>query len=241
MTDALAITGVGLVLPLDSAPVHYVADIAAPERFSPLQLRRVSRLGKLALAAADQAATAASLPSDSNTGLVVGTALADMEEATQFLRSMYDRGPKLAKPRHFQRSVHGAIAGELALLYGLTGYNLTVSEGVHSGEAALYAAALAVRTGRCERCLCVAADSLCSPLLLAHSVLGYGQVPVGEASAAVVLEHPKDAVDRDADILATLYRGDLADAQNGELLRTDGLGVCGAGGLVRTVLAVTHA
>jgi len=240
MADSLAITGIGLVLPQKGGPIHFVSEITAPERFSVRALRRVSRIGQLALAAVDQAWTSSELVADSDTGLVFGTALADTHETSEFLRGMYDRGPKLAKPKHFQRSVHGAAAGELALLYGLTGYNLTVTQGVHSGDAALYAAALAVRSGRCERCLCVAADTLSSPLLLAHSVLGYKDVPVGEAAAAVVLEHPKDAVERGADILGTLHEGDLARTQAGPLTAIEDVGLCGAGGLIRAVVAVAR-
>lgn len=238
MTDLLAVTGVGLVLPQGPPPVHYIEDSAiVPARFTPEELRGTGRLARLALTAVDAAWTQAGLEADPRLGLVVGTALGDLHETSEFLRGIHEHGSCQGGSLQFQRSIHGDLAAVLARLYGLSGYCLTVSEGLHTGEAALYAAALAVRSERCDRCLCVAADMLSGTPLLARQLMR-PELAVGEAAAAIVLEHPVDADQRDAEILGALHRGDLARAQRKPVEPIAGLGLCGAGGLVRVVRTI---
>lgn len=132
-------------------------DPAAPARFSPRALRRVTRLTSLVLPAVEQAL--AGVEVGESCGLVVGTNLADLAQTTGFLDGLHARGEAYASPQMFQRSVHGAVAGELAILYGLRGYNLTVTQGRRSGAAAYELAELAILSGRCARCLAVSVDA----------------------------------------------------------------------------------
>lgn len=233
----LAITGAGLVLPDAGTGVRYVTQLTRPDRFTARQLRRTPRLALLALPAVEAAWQQAGLTNSADVGLVVGTGLADVHETAEFLRSLHERGPKLARPQHFQRSVHGALAGELAILYGLRGYNLTVSDGIYTGEAALFAGALAVRSGRCQSCVVVCADALSNATLLAHQELA-GQVAVAEAAGALVVEDPAGAFERDADILAPLHRVDLTALRAAPPSPLEGVGYCGAQGLIRVIRAV---
>ncbi len=154
-----------------------VAEPEPPARFEARALRRITRLTALALPAVEAALGEADAE---GLGLVVGTGLADLQMTTGFLDGIHRRGPKLASPQMFQRSVHGAVAGELAILYGLKGYNLTVTQGLRSGEAALYAAQLALQAGRCARCLCVAVDAV-APVLQEAGVAPF------EGAAALLL------------------------------------------------------
>jgi hypothetical protein len=190
-----------------------------PKRFAPRALRRVTRLTRLCLPLAEAVLVQAGHAGDSTLGLVAGTGLADLEQTAGFLAGLHARGERYASPQMFQRSVHGALAGELAILFGLQGFNLTVTQGRLSGEAALFQGALAIAAGRCERCLVVAADGVSEALLSAHEALG-GKV--AEGAAAVLLG-------RDGPGLARLDAVDLPRCVPGTY---------GAHGLVQLALAV---
>ncbi|MEZ4267120.1 MAG: beta-ketoacyl synthase N-terminal-like domain-containing protein [Myxococcota bacterium] len=175
-----------------------------PAGIDPRTVRRSTRLGRIALAVASEALTRAALdPAPEDTALVVGTALADLDETAGFLGGIHARGARFASPQFFQRSVHGAVAGELAILLALRGYNLTVSEGMRSGEAALAAAILAVQAGRAPRALVVAIDGRSEALSAALNALGLPD-EAGEGAAALVVETAADAARRGAPVLAAL-------------------------------------
>ena len=143
MIPALPITGAAVLAP-EPGGAQRITRIEPPARFSKAVLRRTSRLGQLALPVVEAALLQAESTAGPELGLVVGTGLADLDETIGFLQGVHERGERFASPQMFQRSVHSAVAGELAILYHLTGYNLTVTQGLASGEAALLAAALAV-------------------------------------------------------------------------------------------------
>lgn len=189
----LVITGQGL----QRGPV---GPDSAPTRFAPRALRRVSALCRLTLPAVETAWVQAALSASPAVGLVVGTGLADLGETAAFLTGLAQRGPRFASPQHFQRSVHGATAGELAILYGLVGYNLTVSQS--RAHAALEAAGLAVMSGRCDRCLCVVADRVTPELEVALDALGCE--PAVDRAIALVVEEARAAEDRGVAPLASV-------------------------------------
>lgn len=204
MSRPLCVTGAAFWPPAGATPGQASPEPEVPDGVDPRTVRRSTRLGRLALGVASEALVQARLtPPPEGTGLVVGTALADLDETAGFLGGIHVRGARFASPQFFQRSVHGAVAGELAILFGLRGFNLTVSEGLSSGEAALEAGALAVRAGRAERCLIVAVDGRSQALTDALAALGIegGQ---GEGAAAVVLETEEGARSRGAEVLLRL-------------------------------------
>ncbi len=176
----LQILGAGVLAPGEDGRV---ADPDPPARFNPRALRRITRLTGLALPCVEHAL--GERTPEASMGLVVGTGLADLEQTSGLLDGVHTRGAAYASPQMFQRSVHGAVAGELAILYGLRGYNLTVTQGLRSAEAALELADLAIRAGRCTTCLCVAVDAVSPALLEAMSALG--RPPPAEGAAAVLL------------------------------------------------------
>ena len=199
MIPALPITGAAVLAP-EPGGAQRITRIEPPARFSKAVLRRTSRLGQLALPVVEAALLQAESTAGPELGLVVGTGLADLDETIGFLQGVHERGERFASPQMFQRSVHSAVAGELAILYHLTGYNLTVTQGLASGEAALLAAALAVASGRCERCLCVAVDGVSDALLMALADLGHAPEAAGEGAAAA----DDEELDLGAPVLAVL-------------------------------------
>lgn len=223
MTCAVVVTGAA------SAP----AEAAPPARFSAADLRRSSRLCRMALPAIEAALAQAALAGRTDLGLVVGSGLGNLDDAATFLDEVHEGGGP-GSPQRFTRSLLSSLGGELAILYGLRSWSLTVTQGMRSGEAALRLAALAVSAGRCPACLCVAADAACEALRVALREL-HTDAAVGEGAAALVVESESHARARGARILARLHGVDLAAA--GQPV-ADGLGVHGSVGLVRAALAL---
>jgi len=230
----LPITGAAVLAP-EPGGAPRITRFEPPARFSKAVLRRTSRLGQLALPVVEAALAQAGLTPGPELGLVVGTGLADLDETIGFLSGVHERGERFASPQMFQRSVHSAVAGELAILYGLTGYNLTVTQGLASGEAALLAAALAVASGRCQRCLCVAVDGVSDALLLALADLGHAPDAAGEGAAALILGPPATS---EVPTLAWLEGVDVSAAEAATRGADLPTGAHGAMGLVRTVQAI---
>ena len=164
------------------------SSLPAPDRFPPRSLRRASRLTRLALPPVEQVWATANLEASLNVGLIVGTGLADQEQTTDFLQRLYAKGGKLVSPQAFQRSVHGAVCGELAILYGLRGYNMTVTQGRLSGHAALYAAGVALLSGRCQQAVVVAVEGTSEVLSEALAALGEAPDAIADGAAAVVIQ-----------------------------------------------------
>ncbi len=206
----------------------------APDWISKGVLRRLSRLGRLALPVVELVLKESGVSIDDQLGLVVGTGLADLDETLGFLQGLHTRGERFASPQMFQRSVHSAVAGELAIVYGLTGYNVTISQGLASGEAALFQAALAVASGRCRTCLCVAVDGVSEGLLTALAALGLSPDAAGEGAAALLLQ----AQCEDAQAAARLVGVDLKAAERSHQGTSLPRGTHGALGLVQTVHAL---
>jgi 3-oxoacyl-(acyl-carrier-protein) synthase len=199
---------------------------ATPAGIDARAVRRSTRLGRIALGVAHEALVRAGLASPpEDTGLVVGTALADLDETAGFLGGIHSRGARFASPQFFQRSVHGAVAGELAILFGLRGYNLTVSEGMGSGEAALSAGLLALWAGRAPRCLVVAIDGRSEALSAALEALGLADV-AGEGAAAIVVESTGAARARGARVLSTVEGANASLASGCEPGRHGASGLC---------------
>lgn len=213
---------------------HRIEGPPPPAWISKGVLRRLSRLGRLALPVVESVIQESGVAIDEDLGLVVGTGLADLDETLGFLEGLHTRGERFASPQMFQRSVHSAVAGELAIVYGLTGYNVTISQGLASGEAALFQAALAVASKRCRACLCVAVDGVSEGLLTALAALGLSPDAAGEGAAAVLLQ----AEGEDVGSVARLVGVDLKAAEQAHRGALLPRGTHGALGLVQTVQAL---
>lgn len=124
----------------------YIRSIASPDsREEPLRLplgadRRMSRLQKLVCERAYAVLNAAGAPAIA--GIYGATALGCLADTEQFLLEMQGEAGTLRSPMPFMRSTHNTMAGQLALLLGITGPNLTFAQDVSGLHAALMAAML---------------------------------------------------------------------------------------------------
>ncbi len=105
---------------------------------NPQTIRRLKRLPlmSLCLTAAAQKGAGANMVQS----IFFGTGWGALSETHDFIRGLYDSGEKFPSPIDFIGSVHNAPAGQVALLTGATGPNITVSNGDYSFEQALLSA-----------------------------------------------------------------------------------------------------
>ena len=164
-SDAVVITGLGVVSPLAAsfgelarrfAAGERVVDSAALDRRGafveripldalPEQRRahaaRLDRFCQLLLAASHSAMQSAGLASDTygpaRTGLVFGTGLGCLLTNEEYFRRVVEGGVRAASPRLFAYTVSSTAAGEVSIALGIKGPNVTRHEGLAAGLGAL--------------------------------------------------------------------------------------------------------
>lgn len=107
------------------------------------QIRRLKRLPRLALALAE-----AAVPEEGRAGLetvFMGTGWGSLTETADFLDRLQESGQRFPSPTDFIGSVHNSPAGQVALMLGTRGTNVTTSGGECSFEQACFAARLLSR------------------------------------------------------------------------------------------------
>jgi hypothetical protein len=117
-------------------------------------IRRLKRLSRMALfLAADCLDTGAGTPVSS---IFMGTGWGAQSETHDFLTRLFAFDEQFPSPTDFIGSVHNAPAGQVAIMAGATGANITTSGGNFSFEQALLSAELML--GKDEQALVLAAD-----------------------------------------------------------------------------------
>jgi len=104
-------------------------------------IRRLKRLPRISLSLASAALEAAN-PAGSASAVFFSTGWGALSETDDFLMKLYQNNEKLSSPMDFIGSVHNAPAGQIAMMHGATGPNITMTGGNYSFEQALIAASL---------------------------------------------------------------------------------------------------
>lgn len=158
------------VLPVrDHSIPAYLADLTPLVEFVPRRnLRRVDRFSQLALLGASLALQDAgrSVADCGRLGLIVASGYGPMRTTFAFLDSYLDGGAACSSPTHFSNSVHNAAAANIAMLLGIDGPNLTISQFEMSVHAAMMTACHWLQQGLVDNVLVGGVDECCE-------VLGY--------------------------------------------------------------------
>ncbi len=101
----------------------------------PKQLRRMSRVIKMGVAAGSMALKEAGLSVPN--GIITGTAYGCLEDTGIFLNKMIENNEHALNPTPFIQSTHNTIGSQIALLLQCQGYNQTYTQGAFSFESAL--------------------------------------------------------------------------------------------------------
>ena len=171
------------------------------------RLRRMDRFGRSGLLAGARALRAAGLAArppgsapDPRFGVVVGTAYGCRDAVTQHecLLAVAARVEDFA-PSVFVATVHNAVAGELAIDFGLGGVAETFVSGRTAGLEALALAAARVAKGDADRILVVAAEGIDETMREAFGRENPG-VTLVESAAAVLVEAEEEGEEEEKEI-----------------------------------------
>ena len=144
-------------------PLGRVGDFEPKKYIDSSVLRRMDRLSRMigvaAKMASEDAALAAAVSED-QIGIVIGSALGNLAGTVEYLDRVFEKGPGLASPMMFPNLVLNAPASYAAINLGVTGANLSVTQGEVSGEQAILSACEMIAKGHASAVLAGAGDEL---------------------------------------------------------------------------------
>jgi len=155
------------------------------EFVSPAALRRMSSVLKMGAAAGKSCLQQAGL--ENADAITVGTGLGCVRDTLKFLSAVYQDGEGGLSPTAFIQSTHNSIAGQLALMLGNHGYNMTHVQGALSFGYSLSDAELLIGEGDAKTVLVGAVDEktdeLVALLLKLSETADYKMPTIGEGGA----------------------------------------------------------
>lgn len=127
-------------LPTPEGTVLHAIEPDYGQYINPRLLRRMARIIKMGVAAADMALKDARV--ETPDAIITATGLGCSEDTEIFLRSIIENNETLLSPTAFIKSTHNTIGGQIALMMGVNGYNMTYAHRGFSFESALLDAQL---------------------------------------------------------------------------------------------------
>jgi 3-oxoacyl-[acyl-carrier-protein] synthase II len=121
-------------------------------------LPRLDGLARLVLSAVHRLSEVTGAAAIEGGGIIVGHALATLEQNDLFDARRRERGPRSVEPRRFPATSPNAAVGECAIAFRLTGPSFAVGGSLHGGLEALAVARDLVAAGDARTMLVVAAD-----------------------------------------------------------------------------------
>ena len=194
---------------------------------TPLKLRRVDLVGRLALVCArllieDAALTPGAAGTD-DVGVSLGTLTAGMDSTVEYLQGLTKHGPAGAPALIFSNTVSNAPGSLCAIEHGLRGPNVTFNQREASSLAALAYASGLIRDGRVPAMISGGADRLEQTFFTVQERFG----PLARSREGQEVSRPFDRrrdgmVLGEAGVLLLLEAGDAAAARGarvyGEIL-----------------------
>jgi 3-oxoacyl-[acyl-carrier-protein] synthase II len=139
---------------------------------SPLKLRRVDAVGRVALACTrllfDDAGCTPDAGGRDDIGIALGTFTAGLDSLVEYVGGLTDRGPLGAPAILFSNTVSNAPASLCAIEFGLRGPNVTFNQREASSLAALVFSVGAIRQGRTTAMVTGGADCVEETLFKVH-------------------------------------------------------------------------
>lgn len=138
---------------------------------SPMQLRRMSRAVRMGVVAARVAMDKAGI--EKPDALSLGTAYGCLQDTEKFLDKMISQDEQMLTPTAFIQSTHNTVGGQIALLAGCNGHNMTYVHRGHSFEHAMINAALYLQDHTSETMLVGGIDEHTPNSIKALQVAGH--------------------------------------------------------------------
>lgn len=124
----------------------------------PMQLRRMSKAVRMGIGASKLCLSKAGI--EKPRAISVGTAMGCLQDTEVFLAKMISQEEQMLTPTAFIQSTHNTVAGQIALVNGCHGHNLTYVQRGHSLEHAFINAALYLQEHDDENMLVGGIDEL---------------------------------------------------------------------------------
>lgn len=234
-------SGIGPITAFDSSdlPVHFAGEVVGydpVEQFGGKQARRLARATQLALTAAAEAIAQARLdemPTFDRTGVIVGSAMGNLDPVLDGQATLQERGANRVSPFFVPMMLADTPAATISIAHGLRGPALALATACATGNDALGQAMLLIRQGAADVMVAGGTDAAILPLVLAGfanmgALSTRNDTPqtacrpfdgerdgfvMSEGAAVLVLEAYDHAIGRGAAVLAELVGyGASADA-----------------------------
>jgi hypothetical protein len=124
----------------------------------PMQLRRMSKAVRIGIGASKICMAAAGI--EKPDAISIGTAMGCLADTELFLNKMVEQDEQMLTPTTFIQSTHNTVSGQIALLAGCYGHNLTFVQRGHSFEHAMINAQLYLEENADEKVLVGGIDEL---------------------------------------------------------------------------------
>jgi 3-oxoacyl-[acyl-carrier-protein] synthase II len=230
-----------------------VVDFDPLDHMDRRRARRIDRSAQFAIVAAklalDDAGIAKEDLSPDRMGVIAGTGIGGIKTMEENFTALTEHGPRRVSPFFVPRLMPNAIAGQIAIEYGLRGPNFGVVSACASSAHAIGIAGELIRSGLADRMIAGGAEAV----LVRIAYAGFTQIGaiskrndepqrasrpfdrdrdgfvMGEGAAFLILEDYDHAVARGAHIYAELVGfGMTADAEHITAPAEDGVGAAQA-------------
>jgi 3-oxoacyl-[acyl-carrier-protein] synthase II len=230
-----------------------VVDFDPLDHMDRRRARRIDRSAQFAIVAAklalDDAGIAKEDLSPDRVGVIAGTGIGGLKTMEENFTALTEHGPRRVSPFFVPRLMPNAIAGQIAIEYGLRGPNFGVVSACASSAHAIGIAGELIRSGLADRMIAGGAEAV----LVRIAYAGFTQIGaiskrndepqrasrpfdrdrdgfvMGEGAAFLILEDYDHAVARGAHIYAELVGfGMTADAEHITAPAEDGVGAAQA-------------
>ncbi|HUB69670.1 MAG TPA: beta-ketoacyl-ACP synthase II [Acidimicrobiales bacterium] len=195
--------------------------------FGRRRARHMDRVVQIALAATKEALEASKLDvaaAAERTGVVYASGIGGIRTLEDGIRTLINRGAEWVNPYVVPMMIPNMAAGEIAMEWGLLGYNLCTVTACSASAHAIGTAFDAIRLGRADAMVCGGSEAAVTPVGIAGFAamkalstrndeperasrpfdLDRDGFVLGEAAATLVLEEREFALSRGAPVLAEL-------------------------------------
>ncbi|HTV12369.1 MAG TPA: beta-ketoacyl-ACP synthase II [Acidimicrobiales bacterium] len=213
-----------------SSPVKIAAEIPgfdAAATFGRRRARHLDRVVQIALAATKEALEASKLDvglAPERSGVVYASGIGGIRTLEDGIRTLINRGAEWVNPYVVPMMIPNMAAGEIAMEWGLLGYNCCTVTACSASAHAIGTAFDAIRLGRADVMVCGGSEAAVTPVGIAgfaamKALSTRNHEPerasrpfdidrdgfvLGEAAATIVLEEREFALQRGAPVLAEL-------------------------------------
>ena len=214
-----------------AARAHLASEIAgfdAAQYIAPAKLRRIDRIGRLAVAACGVALKDAGLISPAghdDVGIAIGSNTSGVHSLVDYLDRLRSLGPPGASALDFSNTVGNAAASLCGIEFGMRGPNVTLSYKEASSFSAIAYAASLVRAGRARAMVTGGVDDIEPMLFDVHDRFGVLATDQGDGEASRPFDRRRNGFVMGTGAFMIVIESSAAAARRGATIPGELLGI----------------